>query len=188
MEQEVRRMRYGHISHAPAHHLGTLECWPLTSSGPYRAGRGEAGRDRTRSNTAIDTARSSAVQRPSGDSWKHDKYEETKSASSDGSTPQGGSLASRLSNSTAPAAAGKGAKTTKLIIKDLHYEVSERELEVRSFALSQRGTLAQRFPCNSFSLFKSDPSPPVPRSKYGYNLIILPPRATLERFFGRAET
>ncbi|GAA5838952.1 hypothetical protein JCM3766R1_004540 [Sporobolomyces carnicolor] len=75
-------------------------------------------------------ARGSPYARPSGDSWKHDKYEETKSASSDGSTPQGGSLASRLSNSTAPAAAGKGAKTTKLIIKDLHYEVSERELEL----------------------------------------------------------
>ncbi|GAA5884809.1 hypothetical protein JCM16303_007281 [Sporobolomyces ruberrimus] len=75
-------------------------------------------------------ARGSPYARPAGDSWKHDKYDD-KPASAATTTAQPGSLASRLSSGSAPVA-GTGrasAKTTRLVVKDLHYEVSERELE-----------------------------------------------------------
>ncbi|GAA5936051.1 uncharacterized protein JCM15063_002693 [Sporobolomyces koalae] len=77
-------------------------------------------------------ARGSPYARPAGDSWKHDKYDD-KPASE---TAEAGSLAARLaqpasgSGGITPLGPGKGARTSKLIIKDLHYEVSERELEL----------------------------------------------------------
>ncbi|GAA5916514.1 uncharacterized protein JCM6883_005445 [Sporobolomyces salmoneus] len=77
-------------------------------------------------------ARGSPYARPSGDSWKHDKFDEaaSQSATTTSTSPQGGSLAGRLSGSVTPLGPGKGARSSRLIIKDLHYEVSERELEL----------------------------------------------------------
>ncbi|GAA5824423.1 hypothetical protein JCM10212_000784, partial [Sporobolomyces blumeae] len=60
------------------------------------------------------------------ESWKHDMYNDKPAPAA--SAAPGGSLAARLSGAAAPA--GNSLKTTKLIIRDLHYEVSERELEL----------------------------------------------------------
>ncbi|GAA5966607.1 hypothetical protein JCM3765_005673 [Sporobolomyces pararoseus] len=75
--------------------------------------------------------RGSPYARPSGDSWKHDKFDEAASKPAETTTtPHGGSLAARLSTTGTPLGPGKGARSSKLLIKDLHYEVSERELEL----------------------------------------------------------
>ncbi|KAM0788632.1 hypothetical protein ACM66B_006104 [Microbotryomycetes sp. NB124-2] len=68
-------------------------------------------------------SRNSPYSRPSEGSWKHDKFH------SDGST----------SATRPPARAGSNAKSPKLKISNLHYEVSERELEL---LFKQIGTIA----------------------------------------------
>ncbi|BGP14256.1 hypothetical protein JCM10213_005853 [Rhodosporidiobolus nylandii] len=79
--------------------------------------------------------RSSPYARPSeGSSWKHDKFAEADSAPSrpaSGGAGRGGSLAARLGGGGSGAAGADGSrKSAKLLIKNLHYEVSERELEL----------------------------------------------------------
>ncbi|GAA5827378.1 hypothetical protein JCM5353_001450 [Sporobolomyces roseus] len=77
--------------------------------------------------------RASPYARPSGDSWKHDKFAESNSSTASNaaapSSKAGGSLAARLSGNGA-SSVGQGQRSNKLVIKDLHYEVSERELEL----------------------------------------------------------
>ncbi|GAA6010199.1 hypothetical protein JCM11491_005387 [Sporobolomyces phaffii] len=93
-----------------------------TPTGPANAGN-------RRQSGGQGGARGSPYARPSGDSWKHDKYDEQATKAPAASAPQAGSLASRLGGAT-PAASGRGSRSARLIIKDLHYEVSERELEL----------------------------------------------------------
>jgi hypothetical protein len=64
-----------------------------------------------------------------GGKWGHSGFDEVSKGGDRPAAPQG-SLASRLDGSTA--VGGAQGKTAKLIIKNLHYEVSERELEVCS--------------------------------------------------------
>ncbi|GAA5835019.1 hypothetical protein JCM9279_007175 [Rhodotorula babjevae] len=63
-------------------------------------------------------SRSSPYARPAGDSWKHDKFDTADSSTSSPREP-----ASRSST------ADQGP-SNKLVIHNLHYEVSERELEL----------------------------------------------------------
>ncbi|GAA6012884.1 hypothetical protein JCM10207_008365 [Rhodosporidiobolus poonsookiae] len=70
--------------------------------------------------------RNSPYARPGADSWKHDKYADNDSAPAARPAAKG-SLAARLGGGGEGAAGGKSAK---LVIKNLHYEVSERELEL----------------------------------------------------------
>ena len=67
--------------------------------------------------TAADSLQT--LQRPAGDSWKHDKFDTPDSSSSSPRDPPSkGSTADQ-------------GPSNKLVIRNLHYEVSERELEVR---------------------------------------------------------
>ncbi|GAA5919708.1 hypothetical protein JCM1841_000758 [Sporobolomyces salmonicolor] len=71
--------------------------------------------------------RNSPYARPS-DSWKHDRFDQDSQPSASPSSAPEGSLAARLSgNAAAPAQTGR---SNKLVIRNLHYEVSERELEL----------------------------------------------------------
>ncbi|GAA6040723.1 hypothetical protein JCM8097_000894 [Rhodosporidiobolus ruineniae] len=78
--------------------------------------------------------RSSPYARPAGDKWSHDKFGSDDSAppAAAPSAAKGGSLASRLGVSGGGAAGAPGGekRSAKLVIKNLHYEVSERELEL----------------------------------------------------------
>ncbi|GAA5991729.1 hypothetical protein JCM11641_004845 [Rhodosporidiobolus odoratus] len=74
-------------------------------------------------------ARSSPYARPA-DKWNHDKFADNDAgpASRSPNAPQGrGSLAARLGPG---GSSDSGRKTNKLVIRNLHYEVSERELEL----------------------------------------------------------
>ncbi|GAA5838379.1 hypothetical protein JCM11251_004920 [Rhodosporidiobolus azoricus] len=94
--------------------------------GGVQGQRGGAGAGGNRRQSGGGGGRNSPYERPA-DSWKHDKFgqedDAPKPASSAGAAK--GSLAARLGAS--PAA----GRTNKLVIRNLHYEVSERELEVR---------------------------------------------------------
>lgn len=71
--------------------------------------------------TAADSLQT--LQRPAGDSWKHDKFDTPDSSSSSPRDPPSkGSTADQ-------------GPSNKLVIRNLHYEVSERELEVRPLSL-----------------------------------------------------
>ncbi|KAG0657653.1 hypothetical protein C6P46_006307 [Rhodotorula mucilaginosa] len=65
-------------------------------------------------------SRASPYARPEGGSWKHDRFGETEEASD--SARQGGR--------SAVSSRGDQGPSPKLVITNLHYEVSERELEV----------------------------------------------------------
>ncbi|GJN87157.1 hypothetical protein Rhopal_000102-T1 [Rhodotorula paludigena] len=68
-------------------------------------------------------SRGSPYSRPTGDSWKHDRFEKDESADSDSRKP------ARAGAAAGSSAAGSGP-SAKLVIRNLHYEVSERELEL----------------------------------------------------------
>ncbi|GAA5998741.1 uncharacterized protein JCM10292_007200 [Rhodotorula paludigena] len=68
-------------------------------------------------------SRGSPYSRPTGDSWKHDRFEKDESAESDSRKP------ARAGAAAGSSAAGSGP-SAKLVIRNLHYEVSERELEL----------------------------------------------------------
>ncbi|GAA5976515.1 hypothetical protein JCM10908_005527 [Rhodotorula pacifica] len=71
-------------------------------------------------------ARGSPYARPDGGSWKHDRFGETEEGS-DSARGKGGRSAAAFNS----AEAGQGhGPSPKLVISNLHYEVSERELEV----------------------------------------------------------
>ncbi|KAK4331334.1 hypothetical protein RTBOTA2_000806 [Rhodotorula toruloides] len=68
--------------------------------------------------------RGSPYARPGNDSWKHDKFDADNEPRGEGSR--------RSTPRNAPASAGDASSgaSAKLIIKNVHYEVSERELEL----------------------------------------------------------
>ncbi|BGO89944.1 hypothetical protein NBRC10512_001928 [Rhodotorula toruloides] len=68
--------------------------------------------------------RGSPYARPGNDSWKHDKFD------ADGEPRGEGSHRSTTRNAPASAGDASSGASAKLIIKNVHYEVSERELEL----------------------------------------------------------
>lgn len=117
----------------------------------------------------------SRPQRPDGGSWKHDRYGDVDEAGASSNASRTGPRPSAGRSDATDAA------SPKLMITNLHYEVSERELEVRP--LSKRpgrvaDATAQPSPPRRSSLSRSAPLRRAPRSKYGYNLL-LPPCAEL---------
>ncbi|GAA5893037.1 hypothetical protein JCM6882_006921 [Rhodosporidiobolus microsporus] len=109
----------------------------MSSSLLDRALSGAQGQRGGRKSAGGGTGRNSPYERPAADSWKHDKFsQQQQQEENDAPRPSfsgagaggKGSLAQRLG---APAAAGgKEGRSNKLVIKNLHYEVSERELEL----------------------------------------------------------
>ncbi|GAA5912885.1 hypothetical protein JCM5296_003895 [Sporobolomyces johnsonii] len=109
--------------------------------------------------------RNSPYARPA-DSWKHDKFDQDSQPYAEPSSPKG-SLAARLA-STGAAAPAQTARSSKLVIRNLHYEVSERELELLFVQIGPiaSGPKIKTTPLTLESLPPSVDAPLPPRLKF----------------------